>query len=601
MATGTVEMDENKDSTNQTQDPAAGTTSGHSLGQPPSLYAPLAPDQDCTRLLRIEKAANDSDPISCILSQVIFGDRPKFDALSYMWGCDKAEQKITLNGHEFSIRQNLWDALQYLRKHCPGRDYWIDAVCINQNKIDERNRQVRIMHHIYFRAQTVVVWLGKKYSGYEATLPHLRTLGHGNTGDGETTPESTPELSRTEVTVRNLAIDLCNDAYWKCLWIIQEIGLAQEIKVCFGNSAVEWKQFTHFLRMHNLGSDGPVRLERQREERYTGSNTLLHLLSAHREAECQDRKDKVYGLLGMASDARCFNIDYNKSRLEIWTDVMEFMNLNSLFSNTDVIAVGHLVKFLLMGAECDPLQQILRTYVPGNQNEKIITCTNDHRAFQLQGAMLGRVISVGPQPKEIIGKLNVVDKWTQQVQKNYRSDLGEAHKESDTLIRTILDLDDDSLSIKCFDCRSILQWERLYYSGDETAQWMMELQSKAHSPDKKDSSPATQVSANNSRLFQMSGQDSAPWKLGLGSSDIRVGDLICWLEFPRRAVIVRAAIVRAAGGALVGTFQVVGTAVVAADLKESRLGCSQRPNWSDNNLGLSIFMDAQTIFVLLAD
>ncbi|RGP73998.1 het domain-containing [Fusarium sporotrichioides] len=601
MNEGTVAMNQTENSTNQTQGPGAGNVSGHSLGQPPSLYDRLDPDQDRMRLLQIKEAANDSDPITCVLSQDIFGDRPKFDALSYMWGCDKAEQKITLNGHEFSIRQNLWDALQYLRKHCHRRYYWIDAVCINQSDIDERNKQVRIMHHIYFRAQTVVVWLGKKYSGYEATLPHLRTLGHGNTGDGETTPESTPELSRTDVAVRNLAIDLCNDAYWKRLWIIQEIGLAQEIKVCFGNSAVEWKQFTHFLRMHNLGSDGPVRLERQREERYTGSNTLLHLLSAHREAECQDRKDKVYGLLGMASDARCFDIDYNKSRLEIWTDVMEFMNLNSLFSNEDVIAVGDLVKFLLMGAECDPLQQILRTYAPGNQNEKIITGTNDHRAFQLQGAMLGCVISVGPQPKEIIGKLDVVDKWTQQVQENYRNDLGEAHKESDALIRTILDLDNDSLLTKCFDCRSILQWERLYHRGDKTAEWMMELQSKAHSPDKKDSSPATQVSANNSRLFQMSGQDSTPWKLGLGSSDIRVGDLICWLEFPRRAVVVRAAIVRTASGARRGTFQVVGTAVVAADLKESRLGCSQRRNWSDGNLGLNILMDARTIFVLLAN
>jgi hypothetical protein len=56
---------------------------------------------------------------------------------------------------------NLWDALHCLRKRANGRRYWIDAICINQADIPERNQQVRIMPHIYFRAHTVVVWLGR--------------------------------------------------------------------------------------------------------------------------------------------------------------------------------------------------------------------------------------------------------------------------------------------------------------------------------------------------------------------------------------------------------------------------------------------------------
>ncbi|UZP45207.1 hypothetical protein NXS19_013019 [Fusarium pseudograminearum] len=243
------------------------------------------------------------------------------------------------------------------------------------NDIDERNKQVRIMHHIYFRAQTVVVWLGQGYSRHEAQVPHLRWFCHMNARIDETTPESAPEPTQTGSSVRDLAIELCNDAYWKRLWIIQEIVLAREIKVCFGNCAIEWRHFTQFLVTNGLGSEGPMKLERQRQDKYTGSNTLLHLLRTHREAECQDRKDKVYGLLGMASDDRGFVIDYNKSLFEIWTDVMEFMNRHNLFSNQDIISVGYLVKFLLMGAECDPLQQVLRTYAPGDRIDTIITNT----------------------------------------------------------------------------------------------------------------------------------------------------------------------------------------------------------------------------------
>ncbi|VTT59511.1 unnamed protein product [Fusarium fujikuroi] len=427
-------MRQSKDETNQTQD----------LGESWSPYKPLSQHRDCTRLLRI-KAAKDGDPITCSLFEVIFGDRPKFDALSYMWGDGQAGQTITLNGLGFNVRQNLWDALNYLRKHAPETDYWIDTISINQKDIPERNRQVRMMHHIYFRAQTVVVWLGKRYAEYEAALPDLRRLGHDKSSNEQVNPELPTDSPRTDSAERSLAEKLYNDDYWKRLWIIQEIGLAQKIKVCFGNSAAEWKHFTQFITMHNFGSKGPIRLERQREEKYTGSSTLLQLLQDHKEADCHDRKDKVNGLVGMASDARGFSIDYNKSVFEIWTDVMEFMNRHSLFFDRDIISIGHLVKFLLMGADCDPLQQILRPYTPRDGDDTIITDTNHYKAFELQGAVLGCVICVGPRPLEIVGNLKAVDTWIEQVQENYRNDLGNAHRESDTMIHTIIALDDISL------------------------------------------------------------------------------------------------------------------------------------------------------------
>ncbi|KAG8666666.1 hypothetical protein FPOAC1_011476 [Fusarium poae] len=575
----------------QTQTQSAENVSGHSPGQPLSLYEPLSEDRDCTRLLRIN-TGNDSDPITCSLFEVGFCDKPKFDALSYVWGSGKAEQKITLNGHEFSVRQNLWDALYYLRKHCPNTNYWIHAICINQNDIDERNRQVRIMHHIYFRAQTVVVWLGKVYSKYEKALSSLNRLGHKSTSNEETTPESVQEPNETNNSVRELAVELCNDAYWKRLWIIQEIGLAREIKVCFGNSAVEWNLFTQLLVTNGVGSEGPMKLEKQRQDKYTGSNTLLRLLFSHQEAECQDRKDKVYGLLGLASDARGFVIDYNKSLFEIWTDVMEFMNDDNLFSDEDIVRVGYLVKFLLMGPECDPLQHILRSYEPRNKDDTIITDKNHYKSFELPSAIVGCVIHVGPQPHEIIGKLKVVDNWIQHVQVNYSDNVGNAHRESDELISAILDLDNSSFSRKCFDCRSTIQWD-----GNEENN-IVEAVKGWHGKTRCITQCTVQVSADSPRLFQMSvkSEKSTPWRLGMSSSDIRVGDIVCWLELPRRAVVVRRY-----GDLHRRKLQVVGTAVITADLKEASLGHSQRQDWQKNRLTLKVYLDTRTIFTLLSD
>ena len=47
------------------------------------------------------------------------------------------------------VGQNLWEALHYLRKRVNGLRYWIDAICINQADIPERNQQLRIMPHIH--------------------------------------------------------------------------------------------------------------------------------------------------------------------------------------------------------------------------------------------------------------------------------------------------------------------------------------------------------------------------------------------------------------------------------------------------------------------
>jgi hypothetical protein len=70
-----------------------------------------------------------------------------------------------------------------------------------------------------------------------------------------------------------------------------------------------------FIAMHNSdGSTGPLRLDRLlRQEKYNDSHTLKRLLEEHREAKCAEPRDKVYGLVGLASDAAQFPMDYSKS------------------------------------------------------------------------------------------------------------------------------------------------------------------------------------------------------------------------------------------------------------------------------------------------
>jgi hypothetical protein len=59
-----------------------------------------------------------------------------------------------------TVTPNLGAALQRLRHRFRRRTVWIDALCINQNDLEERAQQVSFMKDIYARAKHVVVWLG---------------------------------------------------------------------------------------------------------------------------------------------------------------------------------------------------------------------------------------------------------------------------------------------------------------------------------------------------------------------------------------------------------------------------------------------------------
>ncbi|KAL7905310.1 heterokaryon incompatibility protein domain-containing protein [Trichoderma velutinum] len=135
-------------------------------------------DKDSLRLIEIRPAAHESDPVVGTLTEVTFGSRPKFEALSYTWGTEKANEAIILNGFPFEVGKNLLDALRFLRRQATSNKerqlFWIDAICINQSDVPERNRQLVVMDQIYFRAGNVVVWLGSKYTEFQKEMIYKR-------------------------------------------------------------------------------------------------------------------------------------------------------------------------------------------------------------------------------------------------------------------------------------------------------------------------------------------------------------------------------------------------------------------------------------------
>lgn len=179
----------------------------------PFPYKPLDTTGDGIRLLILEPAKGIQDPVRCRLRHTAFGNRPEYEALSYMWGDSPARKRITIDGSPFDVTPNLLDALRYLRHENNERVLWVDAICINQADDREKSSQIRIMAYIYMRAQVVLVWLGF----FTSLLTRRSDLRPIKDWQVFTRPDRR-YVSGHEIFLRMM----CDEPYWNRVWIIQE-------------------------------------------------------------------------------------------------------------------------------------------------------------------------------------------------------------------------------------------------------------------------------------------------------------------------------------------------------------------------------------------
>ncbi|KAF2827086.1 HET-domain-containing protein, partial [Ophiobolus disseminans] len=189
-------------------------------------YQPL--EVRSIRLLKLLPCANRDAPIRAHLSHFrLDHDNPTdYEALSYVWGAPGSEDTIHIGESVIQIRQNLGTAIRQLRcsRHATIT-IWIDAICINQGDMTEKNHQVSMMGEIYSRASQVVVWLGRsEESANRVSNAIVQWTGFdvaSNGSSGALAVDST--LANFPKGVLN---DILSRPYWSRLWVVQEITLA---------------------------------------------------------------------------------------------------------------------------------------------------------------------------------------------------------------------------------------------------------------------------------------------------------------------------------------------------------------------------------------
>jgi hypothetical protein len=144
---------------------------------PPFSY-PLLSHARCTRVILLQPANDRAAPIICSLAEIDLelpaNKRKSYEALSYVWGSPVADNEILCDGGSLLVTTSCLVALQYLRLKEHTRTLWIDAICINQKSIKERNNQVMLMGDVYRYALRVVIWLGEATGASEQALRQLQ-------------------------------------------------------------------------------------------------------------------------------------------------------------------------------------------------------------------------------------------------------------------------------------------------------------------------------------------------------------------------------------------------------------------------------------------
>jgi hypothetical protein len=124
-------------------------------------HAPLPDSKTHIRLLEIPQGKYKR-PIIFKLTTWRLDVAPPYYAVSYTWGDPTQTIDITVDNQRMEVRQNCEYVLHqaFALRTNELQYYWIDAICIDQDNLQERGHQVSLMGQLYKRASHVLACVG---------------------------------------------------------------------------------------------------------------------------------------------------------------------------------------------------------------------------------------------------------------------------------------------------------------------------------------------------------------------------------------------------------------------------------------------------------
>lgn len=300
----------------------------------PYRYASLDADKKEIRLIRANSRNQDGDILTFEVTSASLDAPPEYTALSYVWESSEKVASVMLNGRPLPVTRSLYRLLTRARVL---RDayMWVDAICINQEDISERNAQVQLMGDVYSNASKVAAYVGEAPKEDVHVVEALVRKIHAhhvaiNTGHSLTKANSNWEIKRilsgqdpshgTTEEWKAFAQFMSQPYFSRC-WVLQEVILGRDVEIWFGNASFSYEILLELLDLvYNIETWCQYHRKLCQEifrspefyhhTRIVGLARLaladgdelpfLEILSTSRELAATDPRDKIYALLGLA-------------------------------------------------------------------------------------------------------------------------------------------------------------------------------------------------------------------------------------------------------------------------------------------------------------
>ena len=279
-------------------------------------YTPLDSGGREFRLLLLAPG-DEAESIDSVLIHASLDNHPPYESLSYAWGNPNATYPINVNGCTFLVTTNLKAALERLRHADDERYLWIDAICINQSDISERNDQVTRLVWIYQCAERVVIWLGVHSDDSRAAINQLEMLSVDDCGVHQVENAHHGTRRSPAMLARWAPIyHFFSRSWWSRVWVMQEVVWAAEILVQCGDSQPSWDMLLcAFIKIKSI-LKGPELQDSLMTGIYRSLSvwtlsiyrllreeslpiSLEHTLTIVRQRNSTDPRDRVFGILNM--------------------------------------------------------------------------------------------------------------------------------------------------------------------------------------------------------------------------------------------------------------------------------------------------------------
>ncbi|KAJ4860016.1 heterokaryon incompatibility protein (HET) domain-containing protein [Trichoderma breve] len=293
----------------------------NNIGNSELLYQQLPLDELQIRLLRLEPKTGSTKIQASLIKRNLLDIKrggPFFEALSYTWGPPTVTKDILINGIAFPVTANLYAFLENYQEAGQGVDLWIDAICVNQSDLLEKNHQIPMMNLIYAAARALIIWLGEPSSDSDRAMDWINHLGHASPYD------KMPNIPNHAWQAMQ---SLLERPWWKRIWIVQELtagamGLKlDKASIICGHIRVSWMSVVIAAARIKAYQD-------DRRQAFPTITEILELDSLRDSAgyyftkEPTSKRDKIYAIWNMFSrvPSKRLPTRYDQSVEDVYVD-----------------------------------------------------------------------------------------------------------------------------------------------------------------------------------------------------------------------------------------------------------------------------------------